>query len=395
MRAFLTILFTVLTLASCKSLVDKENTIRKGNFDASIIEPGELKAVYTNPITIPNLDWKYSNSDFKLTSIIDHGSKVNAGDKIAEIDKSSLMKTLLDFENKLEIEQTNLDKLLIQQNTESQNLKSEINALNASYSMAKLQVEKFKFETEKKQKIKQLEFERASIALQKAQKHYDANLVTAEKSKQIQKIKLSQLKNTIDDIKRNLDMLIVTSPFSGMVQLNNRGNQLIKVGDEVWPGFCLASVPNLSKMKVLAQVNENDVSKVKVGQQVVVRLQAFPDVPFEATVTKTWPICYKKDNQSSVNVFDFEVLIKKTDPLLKPGMSVSCEVFYERIKKVCYIENECIFQKNNEHYIILEKNKEERKVRLGSRNNRFTVIYGDLKEGEKAIPAANLEQTAK
>lgn len=394
MRPLIIILTIMAFGSSCKNLIDNENTVRKGNFDASIIETGELKAVNINAIIAPNIDWKYG-SQLKLTFLLDHGAKVKAGDKIAEIDKSSLMKTLLDFENRYEMEQTNLDKLLIQQNTQNQDIKSEISALEASFSMAKLQVEKFKFETEKKQKIKKLEFDKASIALTKAQKRYQANLITSEKTRQIQQIKIVQIKNTIADIKRNLDLLVIKSPFTGILQLSNNPEkgELFKVGDRIWPGLCIASVPNLDKMKVVAQVNETDVSKIKVRQPVIVRLQAFPNVPFDATLTKTWPICYKKDNQSNVNVFDFEVMVSKSDPLLKPGMSVSCEVFYEKIKNVYYIENECIIQNGDHHYIILEKDKAQRKVLVGPKNNRFTVIYGDLKEGEKAVPAIDLQPT--
>jgi Multidrug resistance efflux pump len=394
MRHIIIILIITTLGLSCKSLTDRENTIRKGNFDASIIETGELKAVNTNAIIAPNIDWKYG-SQLKLTFLLDHGTKVKVGDKIAEIDKSSLMKTLLEFENRYEMEQTNLDKLIIQQNTQDQDIKSEISALEASYSMAKLQVDKFKFETEKKQKVKKLEFEKASVALQKARKRYESNQVTSGKTRQIQQIKLIQLKSTIADIKRNLDLLVIKSPFTGIMQLsiNPEKGELFKVGDRIWPGLCIASVPNLDKMKVVAQINETDVSKIKIDQPVIVRLQAFPNVPFEATLTKTWPICYKKDNQSNVNVFDFEVMVKKSDPLLKPGMSVSCEVFYQKIKNVFYIENDCIVQKGDEHYIILEKGKELRKVHIGPKNNRFTVIYGDLKEGEKTITANDLQPT--
>ena len=380
--------------ASCKHQHNLENTIRKGDFDASVIESGELKAVNSNAIVVPNIDWKYA-SQLKLTFILEHGTKVKIGDMIAEIDKSSLMKTLLDFQNKYEMEQTNLDKIMIQQSSQEQNLKSEILALEASYNMSKLQVEKFKFETDKKQKVKSLEFEKASLSLQKVKNQYKANLITAEKTRHIQKIKVNQLKNTIDDIKRNLDLLIIRSQFNGILQLsvNRETQQLIKIGDRVWPGFCVASVPNLSKMKVLAQINETDINRIKVNQPVIVRLQAYTNVPFEATLTKIWPICYKKDNLSNVNVFDFEVLVDKPDILLKPGMSVSCEVFYAKLKKVFFIENQCIIQKGADHYIVLEKGKEYRKINIGARNNKFTVIYGDVKEGDKVIPVNNILTT--
>jgi HlyD family secretion protein len=393
MQKIIILIYLSLLIVSCsKSDQELKYTIRKGKFDASLIESGELQAVNTNVIVIPGINWRYANQ-LKLTSLIEHGSKVKKGDIIAEIDKSSLMKTLFDHQSRLEVEETALDKMLIQQSTTAEQIKTEILAQEATYSLAKLQLEKFKFESDKKQKIKTLEFEKATIALQKAKDRQKANDITSQKSIYIQKVKIQQTKNTIKDIERNLKYFTIHSPFDGMVEIrhNFETNQMLKVGDRIWPGYPIAAIPDLSIMKVSAKINETDIGKLKLWQLAHIRLQAFPKQTFNGKITRIFPICYSPEKDSKVKVFDFEILLDKSDHVLKPGMSVSCEVFFAQYEKVTYIENECIVRSDSASYIVLEKNREYKPVRLGASNNKFTIIDGDIKEGDKAIPLHSLQ----
>jgi hypothetical protein len=98
------------------------------------------------------------------------------------------------------------------------------------------------------------------------------------------------------------------------------------VGDEVWRGNAMASVPDLTWMKVDTQINENDFLRIKVGDKVLVRLDALPEVSFEGWVSNIGLFCHAKDpNKPRHKVFDVEVRIKVSDERLKPGMTVSCE----------------------------------------------------------------------
>ena len=72
-------------------------------------------------------------------------------------------------------------------------------------------------------------------------------------------------------------------------------------------------------------------------------------------------------------------------------MSVSCEVFFARYDKVNYVENECIVRSDTATYIVLEKNNQYIPVELGASNNKFTIITGEFKKGDKVIPVNTLQ----
>lgn len=381
-------------IISCSSDKNQEaGTVQKDKFEASITESGELQAVNARYIVMPYLNWKFGGQ-YKITDMQTHGSKVKAGEIIVRIDEAPVMKSRVETQNKLEMEKANLNKLIVQKLSKEQALKSELSIAEASYDMAKLQLEKFKFESEKRQKIKKLEFDIATISLNKVKSLYKLSITAEEKNVRIQQIKVTQLENEMNDVDRTLKLLTISCPIDGLFQvnINEETRQMVKIGDKVWPGFKIAKVPDLSKMKVQSVINETDISKIALNQKVIVRLDAYPLKPFEGHISKIGKISYKKDNESSVKVFDYEVLLDHADPILKPGMTVSCEIMYATLQNTLFVDNECIFSKENNYYVLLEKSKKEVPVKLGPKQSKYTVIYGNLTKGDKLIPALLAEK---
>ncbi len=59
-----------------------------------------------------------------------------------------------------------------------------------------------------------------------------------------------------------------------------------KVGDTPYQGQILASIPDVTWMKVKTYVNESDAKKIYKGMKVIVRLDALPSVPFNGSITE-------------------------------------------------------------------------------------------------------------
>ena len=77
------------------------------------------------------------------------------------------------------------------------------------------------------------------------------------------------------------DRMHIRAPFDGTVL-----NVIARIGETVAPspGNALVAFGDISTMRVRAEVEERDVAKVRVGQGVVVRSDAFPDQEFEGKV---------------------------------------------------------------------------------------------------------------
>jgi len=367
-----------------------ELCIRKGDFNASLVETGELQAVNARSVLVPYVGWQYG-WQFRITGMVDHGTHVKKGDSIAQLDPANVLKFLNEQENLLETEKANLNKLLVENECKIKELEVRLEEVQADHILKKLELEKFEYESPRKKEVKQLEFQQAEINLEMILRTIDLEKKICENSLKIQKIKVSQIESNIRDAHSAIEKLTILSPLDGIFQLSKSRitDQLYRMGDNTYQGAELALVPDLSRIKIISTINEADIGKVKTGQSVIVRLEAFPDKPFEGKVSDIGKLSYNKEEDSSIKIFDFEILLGQSDPVLKPGMTVSCEVFYAELKDVFYVDNSCLKKVNDTYYLFMKVNNSwvEQPVEIGPRNNNFSVIYGDFKEGtELKVP---------
>ena len=394
-RNTILILSGIMLLASCST---KESgdlaVIEKGDFSASLTESGELQAVVAKHIVMPFLGFRYGYLN-KLVGFEEHGAKVEKGDSVIAVDPSNVMKYLTEREGELELEKANYEKTLVQQRILINQLRSQLEQQEASYNMEKLALEKAQFDSERNKQIRQLEFRKAEISLEKTRKKIEYTSEIAELDEKIQYTKVVQLQNDTADSHHALSRLVLRAPNEGIFQIayNYRTRQLYNTGDEAYPNRNLASIPDLRRMKVKAKVNEIDIDKIELGMKVIVRLDAFPDLEFEGEISRIGKLSYKIHRESSVKAFDVEVLVEENEnEVLKPGMTASCEILFAELENVLYVRNDCITRENGQYFIHVSRRGETFKtpVKIGARNNSHTVISGDIKKGITVIPNARV-----
>ena len=378
-----------LVFKCCDHGVSKaELCIQKGDFEAILNESGEIQAVHARSILIPFVGWKYGWR-FKLTGMVDHGTHLHKGDSVGQIDPANVMKYLVEQSNLLETENANLNKLLVEHDCRFEELDAQLRGVQADYVLKKLELEKYEFESQRKKNIKQLEFQQSQIHLNRIKKTLELEKAICRNGLKIQKIKVSRIENSLKGAQLAILKLRIISPIDGIFQIskNRRTQQLFRLGDDTYQGAELAQVPDLSEIKVRSTVNETDIGKVKPGQKVVVRLEAFPEKPFDGRVSEIGKLSYSKEEKSKVKVFDLEVILDSSDPVLKPGMTVSCEVYYAELADVYYVDNCCLKKVNDTYYLSVKVNKQwvDQQVEIGPRNNNYTVVYGNFQEGTELL----------
>lgn len=132
----------------------------------------------------------------------------------------------------------------------------------------------------------------------------------------------------------NLEKLKIRAPIDGTVlQIN------INPGELAAPSALqpLLSVANLSTLNVRAELDERDISEIKVGQEASVRAAAFPDKEFAGTVTSIAPVVEpsrlsSRGPNNRADVDAVEVLVRLTQPgPLVTGMKV--DVYFGQDKQ--------------------------------------------------------------
>ena len=81
------------------------------------------------------------------------------------------------------------------------------------------------------------------------------------------------------------------------------GRTKLKAGDSAYSGQAVISVPDLTIMTVEVQISELDIRRVSVGQEALVRIDAYPDTLYTARVTEISPLA-RRQGASQMKVFD-------------------------------------------------------------------------------------------
>ena len=314
----------VFFLTSCnKDSGEQDGGAKAGG--ANIVETGEIAAVNSRAFVLARYGRYWF--EMKVIGILEHGSIVHKGDSIIQLDPAEINRFIIDRESTLETQMANLEKLRVDQENTIQSLEANMKSERASFDLKKIELDASRFESERYRKVKELEFEQAKIQLAKEERRLKLAEVINKNDMKIQEIRVMRIKNEIDNAYSILPSLTIRTPIDGVFQIarNNRTRALLKLGDDVFPGNNMANVPELEWMKVNTYINENDFLKIKLGQKVIVRLDAMSNVDFDGEITYIGKLCHEKDQKSREKVFDVEVKMLKPDSRLKPGMTVSCE----------------------------------------------------------------------
>ena len=322
----ITLIVLLLLSNSCNGVLSFDKTERTTD-GTTIIETGELAAINSVSFVIPRYGRRWN--EMKIIGLLNHGARVNKGDSVAQLDPADINKYILDRESNLETQLAALEKLYIEQENKKQENESRIKNELASYDLKKIEQEATRFESDRAQQIKKLEFEQATINLEKEKRVLELSMKINEKNLRIQEIRVEQIEKDIEEAKSLIPLLTLYTQVSGVfqIEINRRGGSrdIYKIGDNIYAGNNLANVPELEFMKVYTQVNETDFLKISPNHKVAVRLDAMPKVVFDGEVTYIGKLCREKERNSRQKVFDVEVEILKPDERLKPGMTVSCE----------------------------------------------------------------------
>ncbi len=368
-----------------------------GSFTQSIRQTGELVALKASFIPMPDIDWQYGYQ-FKIIGLADHGKIVHKGDSVIKLDAASVYKFIIEREDMLENELADAKKQVVQSENNIQDLNAQLKSEQAAYDLKKLEVERSKFDTDVKKRITELEFQQETIKLNKVKRNLDLKPKLDDFDRHIQRIKVVQRQNELNNAKEALKLFLLRSPLDGIFQVAvnewTDNPQMWKVGDTPYQGQILASIPDVTRMKVKTYINESDVKRVHKGMKVIVRLDALPSVPFGGRITEISKICVARDKEK---VFNVVVGIDESDLRLKPGMTVNCEYILYESDKDMFVPNSCLLKERGHSYIFLKKGGSVRKfeVQAGASNINHTVITGEVKPGQRLVPFNDVSNSKK
>jgi len=190
-----------------------------------------------------------------------------------------------------------------------------------------------------------------------AQKEYEQRWTQAE-----------EYKSRISAQQVRIDQMVLRAPLDGMV-LRRDG----EVGEIVGPTDVLFWVGPPLPVQVVAEVNEEEINRIAVGQKAFLRSEAFPGQALRASVSQITP---KGDpTRKTFRVY----LLLPNDTPLRIGMSVEANIIFREKPSAIVVPAEAVAGDAVE---TVSNGKVERvPIRVGIRGSRNVEIIGDVSRG--------------
>jgi len=357
-----------------------EVTVKTGKLEIQVSTSGELEAKSSEKILGPSGLRNFRIWNIKIDDIIPDGTVVDSGDYIATLDRSELTNRLQDNELDLESLDTKFTQTQLDTTMDLRSARDELVNLEYNLEERQITVDQSIYEPPATQRQAKIDLDKAQRAHDQAVENYQLKLQKARANMAEVNTKLRKAQREYQEMVDLLSEFTVYAPKAGMViYRRNWDGQKQGIGAtvNVWDPV-VAELPNLTEMKSRTYVNEIDISKIQVGQNVIVGVDAFPDKEYTGTVTEVANIGEQMRN-SNAKVFEVIIEVNEFDSILRPAMTTKNMIMTDIIDSVLYVPIECIHSNDSMSYVYHGWSKQQ--VILGKSNENEIIIRAGLEEG--------------
>lgn len=355
------------------------------------------------------------NQMLKLAKVnVKVGDKVNKGDILAELDSSNLEKEIEEsreklntskantsinlkskeeaYKNLLEKNENNINNSIIEGEKNLNAAKFDLDAKSRAYEQNKILAENDSLSNEQLIQSKE--------ALDSAKNTYDSAVSALESIKKDNEDALEKAKNEYDAAKTAND------DRSGEIALDIKEKQLSECRIQAPSSGTITStmakegapsgttelfkIDDLDNLIVKADVKENDISKINIGQKVHITTDATNDDILEGTVIEIEPRAEKEDDNplelsnDSEDAAEFMVKIQfnEKDERIMAGMNADVNIILDEKEEAYTVPCSCIIKNDNEYSIYIAKKEgdkyivDELLITKGTENDTEVEISG-------------------
>ena len=206
----------------------------------------------------------------------------------------------------------------------------------------------------------------------------EARYSSSQAALDLARAQLAQSDARLQELRINLANTNVVSPVDGYIARRN-----LDVGAFASNNAPVASVVDISSLRLIANVVEKDLRAVTVGDRAIVDVDAFPGEKFTGRIARVSPVL-----DPATRTATMEVEIANRDGRLKPGMYARVDLMVEDKANVLVVPKISLVDSQGERgvYQPSEDNKAKFKaVKVGIENNETAEILEGLTEGEAIV----------
>jgi len=288
---------------------------------------GTVRAEKVFTVMVPQLQGQ--GGRMTLVRLAPNGTQVKEGDLLAEFDRTKQLDDALEAKAKFEDLGHQVDQKRAQNNSDLQKRIADVKQAEADLEKALIQLKKGPILSEIDRLKAETRAASAKVRVESLQKSSALREKAEAAGLRILQLQQDRQKVALERAESNAAKLILRAPLSGMVALDNiwRGGSMghAQEGDQLWNGQPLLKIFDPSSMLVQVTVNEADGAVLASGTRAQVRLDAYPEVLFEAEFLHASPVASSALG-SPIRNFNAMFKLTRTDPRLLPDLSAQVTI---------------------------------------------------------------------
>ncbi len=176
--------------------------------------------------------------------------------------------------------------------------------------------------------------------------------------------------------------LVIESPVEGIVL-----EKPLVDGQRFMPGEALYKIADLSKLWLIAEVFEQDIGLVRVGQRAKFRVDAFPERDFSGRVSFIYPTL-----DEATRTLKLRIELPNPHGMLRPGMYGSTELATGGGRPVLAVPDSAVIDSGIRKIVLVQRDEgrfEPREVRTGRHGDGYVEVLKGISEGDEVVVQAN------
>jgi HlyD family secretion protein len=236
--------------------------------------------------------------------------------------------------------------------------------------------------------------DQARIAYQQAAQQLKLGAVTSYTGDSVQyaiaAAKKAQILN--DQNQQQIGFMRITAPFEGVIQTvaaqPNDALRPLQSGDAVTAGQSVFTIAGGEGYIVRAEVDEQDVINVRIGQRANVSGQDFPGRTIVGRVAHIAPVATKSTDVSSTAKQVLTTIALDSSPsFLKDGMTADVDILTTYVRNAIVVPNDAVSKTGSRSYVYVVENGIARKrwISVGKVSDTTTWVGSGLRPGEVIV----------
>ncbi len=364
--------------------------VTSGTLEVTSRVPGQTAARNFANTTAPLLRSPEGGRQMQLMQLASSGSFVKKGDVIAQMDPTNYTDHIDEVKDQVNQAELDVNKRKAEQALNWENLQQTLRVAKSELDKARLDASASEIRTVVDRELIKLAVEEAEARYKQLQADLSSQRIVHDAELKILEITRQRQVRHLNRHQEDLARLTIRARMNGLVVMQQifRAGEMAQIqeGDQVYPGQLFMKVVDTSSMQVEGLVNQAESSNFRVGQRVRIRLDAFPGLEFDGTVTNIGAIAAGGwRNSFYIRNVPIRISIVGTDPRLIPDLSASAEVVLQRVENAAIAPLFAVKYEGNQAVVYVKKGEgfERRPVELGLANATHVALKSSVKPGEQ------------